>query len=1486
MLVLEIIGILSAASSVATGAYKLVVSVRNNKYAANFARINELNAHQRGKFTEIVIPKKFAVAGHTHGDSAASRSAGSSACAAYALANNRIPFYLSMSASDQRADREGERTMHWAKDFNAEPRTDQPGPNSMLVMIDVDEHIEDLPGLLHHHNLPTIMYTFQPSAAAGCFKDYRYTFDKDNNVVYSVAGGGEYVHKVWNYGPDTLVMRKKLFSLTYAKSIFTVEKRYVDENHQIVLLTPLAKFGLLGCILSYNVSGTDLERLKPVTKDFIRLEVARSKVGDNEYEHKSTTARVGTYNAAVVDIVDDNAIAAVARSSSEKLNLFQIKSAIPKIEHAAAVTLLEYHREKRTEIAPRVVVPTDAVNNYTFNPTPFIDEKPSVTPFMAPIIPECYAPTVSVENEQAMIKERITKLKKEPDSLGEKEMKYAFEFCELLKKELGILEPHDEEAVASKLNRPSQRKITEEASLCDVLPDVIKSFMKKEAYQKTGAPRPIATINGKVKFEYSAFTYAVSEALKKTSWYAFGRTPKKIAERVSAICQIAKHVINTDLSRFDGRVNRSSRQLEEMIMTTLFPKKYHKKMLELMRKQYGQKGVTRLGVKYKNGYNRQSGSPETAILNTILNVFMAYVCFRESGCEPDEAYAKLGVYGGDDGVTPDVDAKLYTEVCGRFGHVLEAEVILRGKGGVSFLSRMYSPSVWFGSTNSCADIARAASKMHVSVSNNISALDKLFEKCYALSLTDSETPIIGPFVKRVVELSGKGASEYKNILDIWNSETPIEEQYPNADHDSWMHTILVGQKLDGFDDVRYRTWLSSCTELSQLLCCPEFIDKKEIKPIDVPVKVNGDLLKPVNKAPVEADVKVGEHFYAPPKSTDGLDLGDAPANKPSPHSNTTANSAEPYAKSSYADGSRKYPPRNKMSATAKPSPTVPSAPACGVSGVSTQKKVLGDNELEHKYADAARKHFTKGSKRAKYVPISYKGSEGTNTNPTPSTVGGRVDSLHIRYPPSSTPTVLSQINGNNGSATNTDDHKPRAAPNLHPYVMTQGEAYAAQIGELGMAIGDLVPDEVYDMVADATDPREEGKTDYVKPIADYIMSWIRPEVVPQPPLVGVELNPGPPKSATPPNPGLQKIKQDLAEAKKTEQQLLHKIKETNNKIANAKSKGARPNRQGPFSDLVGAPTAMSRRFTGLVPKFKRNSQDAMTIAHTELISLVTGTSSFTSTTHSMQPGSSVFQWLSTQVNGWEKYRWKKLIAHYITRTGTSTPGSLMMVADYDAADQAPATQIAASAYFGVADDAPWKENSMRFDMRRSKELFIRTGALAANLDIKTYDFANLFICTSDGTAVSWGKVYIEYEIELYNAQVLDAPNTGGIVTGLTSMTGAAPYGTAPVVTNGTFVTGVTNGSVVSLQNLIVGREYYYTFHVIGTTITAITTTNAGLTNKTTVANDLINAAATFATDSNTFLATATTGTITTVVTAATVTSSTFVFSAVSNAGAV
>lgn len=122
---------------------------------------------------------------------------------------------------------------------------------------------------------------------------------------------------------------------------------------------------------------------------------------------------------------------------------------------------------------------------------------------------------------------------------------------------------------------------------------------------------------------------------------------------------------------------------------------------------------------------------------------------------------------------------------------------------------------------------------------------------------------------------------------------------------------------------------------------------------------------------------------------------------------------------------------------------------------------------------------------------------------------------------------------------------------------------------------------------------------------------------------------------------------------------------------------------------------------------------------------------------------------------------------------------------------------------------------------RSK--YVRVGALKKNNDIKMYDSLNLFVCrdSANSTAVTWGKIWVEYEIELITPHTIPTPLTSTYV-GINAAGMLPAYPVAPETTS---VTGsiidkagpisvTDNGAVVGtgangweISGLVPGARY-------------------------------------------------------------------------------
>lgn len=171
----------------------------------------------------------------------------------------------------------------------------------------------------------------------------------------------------------------------------------------------------------------------------------------------------------------------------------------------------------------------------------------------------------------------------------------------------------------------------------------------------------------------------------------------------------------------------------------------------------------------------------------------------------------------------------------------------------------------------------------------------------------------------------------------------------------------------------------------------------------------------------------------------------------------------------------------------------------------------------------------------------------------------------------------------------------------------------------------------------------------------------------------------------------------------------------------------------------------------------------------------------------INPGSgNTFPWLSTMANSWESYRFRKLKFHYIHRCSATVPGSLLMSPDYDAQDGQPATEQLAAMQKGSVECSPWQDITLDLlpqSMNRTyKAHYCMSDSRFATTqqDEKTLDSAQVFISSdSDAGSATWGKLWVDYEVEFFT------PQPPVVVTGTGGATLSLQNG-LPTVTGGLF----------------------------------------------------------------------------------------------------
>lgn len=156
--------------------------------------------------------------------------------------------------------------------------------------------------------------------------------------------------------------------------------------------------------------------------------------------------------------------------------------------------------------------------------------------------------------------------------------------------------------------------------------------------------------------------------------------------------------------------------------------------------------------------------------------------------------------------------------------------------------------------------------------------------------------------------------------------------------------------------------------------------------------------------------------------------------------------------------------------------------------------------------------------------------------------------------------------------------------------------------------------------------------------------------------------------------------------------------------------------------------------------------------------------------------SSMFPWLSTLSQMYEFYNFKKLEFRWVSSTGSSTDGNVILVVDYDSTDATPTNLRDIMSYRNAMITNIWKNcvcTCDSKDLHRRKSYF--TG-LAGN-DPNLQNTGKFFLATSAGQFIATaGYVEVDYIVEFETPQKYVAPSLKATISG------NGPFGTSSVNT--------------------------------------------------------------------------------------------------------
>lgn len=191
------------------------------------------------------------------------------------------------------------------------------------------------------------------------------------------------------------------------------------------------------------------------------------------------------------------------------------------------------------------------------------------------------------------------------------------------------------------------------------------------------------------------------------------------------------------------------------------------------------------------------------------------------------------------------------------GMILKVEVAnFLGSIPVSFLGRIYAPSVFFGETNSMCDPVRALSQFPYSTSSGDTDV-KARTKAFSIAQNDANTPFIGELAKRILNDLGEDGIDEGSMS--WNAAQAINGSagYPNVAGD-WM--LDECQRLGLYPS---KEWSDYVTGSGHWSMPPVLIPAEPV--VASENALVGDILHNVHKEPPEVVPSPPDVFVKVPK---------------------------------------------------------------------------------------------------------------------------------------------------------------------------------------------------------------------------------------------------------------------------------------------------------------------------------------------------------------------------------------------------------------------------------------------------------------------------------------------------------------------------------------------------------------------------------------------------------------------------------------------
>lgn len=741
------------------------------------------------------------------------------------------------------------------------------------VMMDVDYYVDDLQHILIKHRNRIFLYTFMlEEVAEDNPTNDGYTFSITNNVMkFTPSGAASYSHRLWDYCGETFTVHKGPSWFPYHMKLFSVDKVRTSKNRAVVVLTPIAEWTFpFSVITAWNTTHASLDRLR-VSHEGVNILRVQKPDSDEIMANYVSIADEGSTVSTNIPVKLYSEMCSIVDNDAKRLNAHSVAKITQNLVDTPGLLANSIRKLRSRKIEfDTVVSPVNAIQNYSFTSHyPNEEKREQMLAYMSPILTPTFVPYDCTSSSARAIVSRIQTISPPFIKDNPRMSQYMHDFINLIRSDLV---PVDQDEVWKRQPRPAQQIKLEHATTYDYVNPMEHSdqFLKAEGYPTFTDPRIISTVPDGYKLRYSLYMYAISDYVKDNRdlfpWYAFGKTPKEIAQRVADVCSNSLSVVTTDFSRYDGRISNVIRKFENLLLRALFPDSTE--VCELHRQGFN--STSKLGIyTYDAGYARLSGSPETSILNTIVNAFISYCVYRSLGLDSSTAYDSLGVYGGDDGLsatpvnTPDkVFLKKMSDTAHALGQKMTTANVLRGQLGVAFLSRFYSDTVWYGNTASMCDLSKVLCKLHICGKQyaHIDPKTKLLDKLIGFFYSDRNTPVVGVLATQAYYLSPEHVQQdcvgmgFRSYMTVGVS---FDDQYPqDLQNSDWMLEMASRMLPNSFFGRYESDVLSNIGSLDAMLKLPLLYDISEyvdMNPKNLPVEVNEEYVE--NNPPANAPSK-------------------------------------------------------------------------------------------------------------------------------------------------------------------------------------------------------------------------------------------------------------------------------------------------------------------------------------------------------------------------------------------------------------------------------------------------------------------------------------------------------------------------------------------------------------------------------------------------------------------------------------------------------